>query len=159
MVTMAGKMELQLPIAENAESHGVAKTGDSAMLEGALTEKIVGAFYRVHTQIGFGFPESVYANALAVELDRRRLQVRREVPVEVVYEGVSVGRYRLDMVVEESVLIEVKSTKLLSEADTRQILTYLKATYLEVGLLLHFGPKASFKRFVYTNARKPYSVR
>lgn len=130
-----------------------------ALIKGQLTEGIVGAFYHVHTGIGFGFPEHIYANALAVELDRRGLSVTREVPVEVVYAGVTVGRYRLDMIVDGAVLVEIKSTRTLTTADERQLLSYLKATDLEIGLLLHFGPSAAFKRFVYANARKPNLAR
>jgi GxxExxY protein len=98
--------------------------------------------------------EGSYANALAVELRSKGLSVRREVPIEVVYRGVPVGMYRVDLIVEESVLVEVKSTKTVSDADFRQVLNYLKATDLEVGFLLHFGPKPRFRRLIYTNDRK-----
>jgi GxxExxY protein len=123
--------------------------GEGSLPLAHLTETVVGAF---------GFPESIYSNALAVELDRRGLRVAREVPIEVVFDGVQVGRFRLDMVVEGLILVELKATAALSDGDTRQLLSYLKATDIEVGLLLHFGPSATFKRFVYSNERKTPSA-
>ncbi len=124
------------------------------MLEAELTKRIVGTSFDVFNAIGFGFPESIYANAMTVELGRRGMRVVREIPISVVYEGVEVGRFRLDMVVGDAVLIEIKATKAIGDAETHQLLTYLKATEFEVGLLLHFGPQPTFKRFVYANARK-----
>ena len=91
---------------------------------------------------------------MAVELEFRGLRVRREVPTEVVYRGVSVGRFRLDLVVEEQLIVEVKAARTLVEADERQLLNYLKATKFEVGLLLNFGPEPKFRRLVYANDRK-----
>lgn len=91
---------------------------------------------------------------MAVELRFRGLDVVREVPSEVVYRGVPVGFYRADMTVNECLLIEIKATKTITDADERQLLNYLKASRIEVGLLLHFGPKPSFRRLTYTNERK-----
>lgn len=128
------------------------------MLESKLTEQLIGAFFVVYRNLGFGFLESNYCAALGIELQRRGIDYEREVTVEVQYEGVPIGRYRVDMVVEGRVLVEIKSTKNLTEADTRQLLNYLKATNLEVGLLLHFGPTPKFHRFLYTNDRKQQST-
>ena len=105
-------------------------------------------------ELGFGFLEGIYTSALAVELGHRGLAVVREAPIEVFYRGVLVGRYRLDMTVEDRVLVEAKATKTVSQADERQLLNYLKATNYEVGLLLHFGPTPGFRRLVYANQRK-----
>lgn len=125
------------------------------MLEEGLTQKIIGGFFNVYRCLGFGYLEANYANAFAVELQALGIPCKREVPIEVVHRGVPVGLYRLDMVVADRVIVEIKSTKTISEADERQLLNYLKASRYEVGLLLHFGPeKGKHRRFVYSNARK-----
>lgn len=124
------------------------------MLEASITDQVIGAFFEVYKDLGYGFLEAVYANALSVELRSRGLELTREVPIQVVYRGVPVGTYRVDMIVEGRVLVEVKSAKALSEADERQLLNYLKATNVEVGFLLHFGPEPGFRRRIYTNDRK-----
>jgi GxxExxY protein len=124
------------------------------LLESDVTERLLGAFFEVYRDLGFGFLEAIYSSALAVELDRRGMEVQREVPVEVVYAGVPVGRYRIDMVVERKVVVEIKATKTIGLAEQRQLLNYLKATDFEVGLLLHFGPNPGFKRLAYANSRK-----
>jgi GxxExxY protein len=113
-----------------------------------LTYAIIGAFYAVYNVLGYGFLESVYRNALVVELRRRGLQVHHEVPVEVFYLGESVGFFRMDIVVEGKVLLEVKSSAALGDSNPRQVFNYLRASKLPVALLLHFGPKPSYKRFV-----------
>ena len=124
------------------------------MLEAALTDQILGAFFGVYRDLGFGFLEAVYVNALTVDLQARGIDSRREVAIEVVYCGVRVGFYRADLVVENRVLLEVKSTRTIVEADERQLQNYLKASHIEVGLLLHFGPEPKFRRFVFSNNRK-----
>jgi GxxExxY protein len=124
------------------------------MLLAHLTNSTLGSFFQVYRCFGFGFLERNYSNAMAVELAFRGLRVRREVPTEVVYRGVSVGRFRLDLVVEERLIVEVKAARTLVEADERQLLNYLKATRFEVGLLLNFGPEPKFRRLVYANDRK-----
>jgi GxxExxY protein len=115
-----------------------------------LTQEILGAFYTVYNEFGYGFLENVYKNALALELEVRNLKVRREVPIDVLYLGRTVGRYRIDMLVEDLVLVEAKSSSALGDADSRQLFNYLRASKKQVGLLLHFGPKPVFKRFVWT---------
>jgi GxxExxY protein len=119
-----------------------------------VTYQIIGGFYTVYNQLGFGFLEKPCANALAVELAFRGLNVEREVPFEIVYRGVSVGVYRVDLLVEGRVIVEVKASKDLSASDEPQLLNYLKASSIEIGLLLHFGPKARYRRLVYSNSRK-----
>jgi len=98
--------------------------------------------------------ESVYKNAMAIEFQKRAVPFRREVLIEVLYDGVSAGTFRSDFLVEEKVLIEVKSTRLLTEADDRQLLNYLKATPIELGYILHFGPTPQFRRSIFTNDQK-----
>jgi len=124
------------------------------MIEGPLSNKVIGAFYTVYNDLGFGFLETVYAKALAVELRSQGLELQREVPTEVVYRGVPVGIYRIDMRIAGRLLVEVKSTKAITDADERQLLNYLRATDVDVGLLLHFGPRPQFRRLVYSKARR-----
>lgn len=126
----------------------------SPLLEADITNPVIGAFYAVYNDLGFGFLESIYANALAVELQYRGLSYSREVPADVVYRGVPVGLCRFDMIVEGRVLVEIKSTKAIIAADERQIQNYLKASSVEVGLWLHFGPEPKPRRFILTNDRK-----
>jgi GxxExxY protein len=124
------------------------------MLEANLSEQVLAAFFEVYRELGYGFLEAVYINALFIELTKRGIDVRREVLVEVLYEGVSVGTYRIDLLVGNRIMIEVKSTKAIVDADERQLLNYLKATTIEVGFLLHFGPEPHFRRRILTNDRK-----
>lgn len=117
-------------------------------VEQELTHEIIGTFYTVYNELGYGFLESVYANGLSLELRRRNLHVHREVPVEVQYLGQPIGRFRIDVVVDHKVLVEIKSTSTVGDADRRPVFTYLRASTLPVALLLHFGPKPDFQRFV-----------
>jgi GxxExxY protein len=120
------------------------------LVEKELSYEIVGAFYTVYNALGYGFLESVYANALSVKLEMRKLKVQREVPVDVLYEGRCVGRYRMDMLVEGRVLIETKASAAVGASDNRQLFNYLRASKLPIALLLHFGPKPFYKRLVWT---------
>lgn len=124
------------------------------LIERELTRSIIGAFYEVYNTLGFGFLEHIYVKALERELVVRGHGVAREVYVPVYYKGELLGRQRLDMIVDEKVVIETKSTYLLSPSAERQMGNYLSATPLEVGLVLHFGPEPKFPRFVCSNARK-----
>jgi GxxExxY protein len=121
------------------------------LIHGALTETIIGAFYEVYNHLGTGLLEKAYCGALAHELSLRGLSSRREVPTDIWYKGKAVARYRTDFVVEERVVLEIKSTRHLNVDDHRQLLNYLRATHWEVGLLFHFGPKPLFYRSVSTN--------
>ena len=124
------------------------------MLHSDLSEKLLGCFFHVYREFGYGFLESVYSNALATELEYQGIPVQRQVTVELFHRGNRVGLYRIDLVVENRILVEVKSTRQLVEADERQLLNYLKATPIELGFLLHFGPQPKFLRRVLTQARK-----
>ena len=119
-----------------------------------LTEKIIGAFYRVHNVLGYGFSEKVYENALAIELRKLGLKVGQQARIVVYYNGEVVGEYQADLVVNGVVIIELKAVRQLADEHEAQLLNYLKATPIEVGLLLNFGPKAEIKRKVYDNERK-----
>jgi len=120
------------------------------LLHGDITGEIISAFYTVYNELGHGFLESVYVRALALELFQRRMNVAREVPVTVFYKGVTVGTYRADLVVADTVIVEVKAGEHTSEADRPQLLNYLRASGKEVGLLLQFGPKAALRRVIHT---------
>jgi len=124
------------------------------LAEERLTHVIIGAFFRVYNQLGFGFLEHVYAAALERELLGLGLRVAREYWVRISYDGAELCQQRLDFVVNEKVVVEIKSTFELHRAASRQLLNYLRATNLEVGLLLHFGPEAKFYRLYAPNAQK-----
>jgi GxxExxY protein len=129
--------------------------------EERLTESIIGAFYEVYNVLGFGLLEHFYVSALERELVARSHQVAREVPVEAWYKGVLLGRHRLDMVVDGRVVVETKSTFELHASAARQCFSYLRASGIEVGLVLHFGPKPNVKRLVSwkDEARRYTSIR
>lgn len=122
------------------------------MLHQPITDAILGAFFEIYRSRGYGFLENVYSNSLAVELGLRGLRVKREVPVQVHWKDVPVGTYRMDLLVDDRVLVEVKSVEKLIDAHNRQLVNYLKATGLEVGLLLNFGPDPRFVRRVNTGS-------
>ncbi len=126
----------------------VGKVPRNELLFEHLTYAIIGAFYAVYNTLGHGFLESVYRNALVLELEHRGLSVAREVPVEVQYRGKAVGTFRMDLVVEGKVLIEIKASPTIGETERRQVSNYVRASRLSVALLLHFGPKPWHKRFV-----------
>lgn len=114
-----------------------------------LTYKINGAIYEVNKVLGSGFLEKVYEKALFVELNNRGINAACQVPITVEYKNVSVGDYMADMVVEGSVLIEIKAIEALQKVHEAQILNYLKATGYKIGLLVKFThPKAVIKRFI-----------
>ena len=122
---------------------------DSCLLHRDLTGAIIGAFFEVYNGLrGSGYLESVYRSALAVELQLSGHRCVREGLIEVLYKGVRVGSYPYDLLVDEKVLIEVKSGDVLAPNAKRQLLNYLRGTGLQVGLLLHFGPEPRFFRCV-----------
>ncbi len=119
-----------------------------------VTGKIIKAFYKVYNTLGYGFLEKVYENALTLELGETGLIVFQQQPIKVFYNGKKVGDYFADLVVEEVVIVELKSVEKLAKIHEAQLLNYLKATEIEVGLLLNFGAKAEYKRKVFNNNRK-----
>ena len=119
-----------------------------------LTKKIIGAFFRVYNVLGYGFLEKIYENALALELRKLGLRVEQQKRITVYYDGQEMGEYFADIVVNGIIIVELKAARQLSKEHTAQLLNYLKATTIEVGLLLNFGPKAEFERKVYDNDRK-----
>ena len=124
------------------------------LVESELTRKIIGAFFACYNELGYGFLESVYRRALTAELRARGMRAEEEVPIEVCYKGIVVGSFKLDLLIEDRVIVEAKATAALGIADRRQLINYLRATNLEVGLLLHFGPEPRFARCI--NAKQLY---
>ena len=122
--------------------------------EAEATSAIISAFYAVYDGLGYGFLESVYCAALQIELDSRGMAFQVQTPVDVYYRNRRVGYFKSDLIVTGKIVVEVKATKALDESDRRQLLNYLRSTNLEVGLLLHFGPKPQFQRVVFSNDRK-----
>jgi GxxExxY protein len=125
------------------------------LVEEDLTRSVIGAFYEVYNTIGYGFLEQVYANALELELIERGHAVVRECKVVVRYKGREVGWQRLDMIVDGKLIVETKSSERLPANASRQALSYVKGTELQVALLLHFGPQPSFFRLVHTRKLVP----
>ena len=121
------------------------------IVEEALSHSVIGAFFHVHTTLGYGFLEHVYISALEAELKERGHRAARETVVDVFYKGLPIARQRLDFVVDSRLVIEVKSSEKLHRDACRQLFNYLRATDLEVGLLLHFGREANFYRVICTN--------
>ena len=119
-----------------------------------ITEKIIGIFYKVYNALGDGFLEKVYVGAIKIEFDKIGLRCVREMPIKVNYEGVVVGEYLADFLVEEKVLVEIKAIPELRDKDERQLKNYLKGTRVEVGLLMNFGDEAKFRRQIYLNYNK-----
>ena len=124
------------------------------MLEEKLTYEIIGAFFAVYNALGFGFVESVYKRALTHELQLRGISVETEVPIDVWYKGVRVGHFNADHVADKKVLIESKTGPAFTAADWNQTMNYLRSTTLEVALVLYFGRLGTYKRLVFSNARK-----
>jgi len=124
------------------------------LLEAARTDKVIGSFYSVYNSMGYGFLESVYSKAMVVEMMRRQLKFECEKALDVWYYGGNVGHFRPDFIVEEKVIVEIKASELLTNAHLNQLLNYLRASSIEVGLLLHFGPKPRFHRIILSKHRK-----
>jgi len=129
------------------------------MLHEEITQAILKAFYKVYNTLGYGFLEKVYENALAHELTRAGLAVKQHMPVHVYYGEQLVGDYFADLVVEGKVIVELKAAEALRPEHEAQLLNYLKATEMEVGLLLNFGPEPTFVRKIFTNDRKKNRTR
>ncbi len=120
-------------------------------LHNELTAQIIKAFYNVYNELGYGFLEKVYEKALVVELKKMGLNVVTQQPIRVYYKGEIVGDFFADMVVENKVIVELKSVKQLLPVHEAQLINYLKATDMEVGLLLNFGDMPDIKRKIFRN--------
>jgi GxxExxY protein len=112
-----------------------------------ITERVIGWAYRVGNALGYGFLEKVYENALKHELEKAGLQVRQQFPIPVMYDGVLVGSFDADLLVEEIVLVELKSVRAFDDIHSAQCINYLVATGLPICLLINFGKRVEVKRF------------
>jgi GxxExxY protein len=104
-----------------------------------LTEKIIGAAIEVHRRLGPGFIESIYERALVIELQKRGITVQKQLPIVIEYDGIEVGKHRLDLVVEESIVVELKTVKELADVHFAVVKSYLRASHRRHGLLLNFA--------------------
>jgi GxxExxY protein len=134
--------------------HGHVRSPDTALLEKELTGKIIGVFYEVYNEIGPGFPEFVYRRAMAIALALAGLSVVAEAHLPIWFRGHRIVKFQADLVVEDRVIVEVKSSADVNEFHNIQLTNYLRATDIEVGLLLNFGKRAEFKRRVLQNSQK-----
>ncbi len=123
------------------------------LLHKELSSKIIKAFYNVYNELGYGFLEKVYENALFYELSQMGLKCEKQRPIKVIYKNQKVGEYFADIFVEDKIILELKTTA-FCEAHEFQLLNYLKATDIELGLLLSFGKEPKFIRRVFDNKRK-----
>jgi len=119
-----------------------------------VTEKIIGVFYDVYNELGYGFLECVYEESLSIALQEAGLRANRQIPLPVWFRGHKVGEFRADMLVENCVLLELKSARSLDPAHEAQLLHYLKSTEVEIGMLLNFGARPQFRRLIFDNGRK-----
>ena len=134
------------------------KLVNDRLIEKELSYLIIGAFYETYNELrGFGHAELTYANALSIALVDKGLRIQREHPVDVFFRGRVVGNHRLDILVEGRVILELKSTEKLADYAKRQVVNYLTASGLQLGILLHFGPKAEFFRVLNPALLRPDS--
>ncbi len=133
----------------HAEKDGRA----GGLVAGDLTEQVIGAFYAVYNDLGPGFLESVYENALIIALDELELPVLPQVPLVVRFRRQVVGQFRADLLVADQLIVEIKAVSQLAMIHEVQLVNYLRATGIQIGLLLNFGPRAEFRRRVCTTSK------
>jgi GxxExxY protein len=121
------------------------------MLYEEITSDIINAFYKVYNTLGYGFLEKVYENALAMELAARGHIVKQQLPVQVFYEGKVVGEYFADILIDDKIILDLKTTECIAKEHEAQLVNYLKAAKIEIGLLLNFGKEPHFKRKIFSN--------
>ncbi len=122
-----------------------------------ITEQVIKAFYKVYNVLGFGFLEKVYENALCIELKKVGFDIEKQRPISVYYDGEQVGKYFVDIVVNDVLILELKAAKNLCKEHEYQLINYLRATEMEVGLLLNFGESPQVKRKVFSNGELIYT--
>ena len=127
---------------------------DPKYIHSEISEGVLKCFYRVYNELGNGFLESGYEKALCQELNEFGFNLESQVPIRVFYKGQDVGDFKADIIVENKVLIELKAARAMDPIFEAQLLNYLRATEIEVGLLLNFGPKPQIKRLLFDNSRK-----
>ena len=121
---------------------------------GLITDQILKVFYEVYNELGHGFLESVYHRALVMALESVGLSVCSRVGIPVWFRGIRIGRFEADILVENCVLLELKAVRMLDSSHRAQLMNYLRATEIEVGLLLNFCEKPEFKRVIFDNLKK-----
>ncbi|MEY4877538.1 MAG: hypothetical protein RL708_2688 [Bacteroidota bacterium] len=119
-----------------------------------ITAIIIQCFYNVYNKLGYGFLEKVYENAMLIELKKQGLEAESQKQLKVFYDDLEVGNYFADLIVEDCVIVELKAAESIVEEHEAQLVNYLRATNIEVGLLLNFGKKAEFKRKAFSNKYK-----
>lgn len=124
------------------------------LLHKNITDIILKSYYKVYNNLGYGFLEKVYENALLYELRNHGLDCEKQKPIKVYYEQIQVGEYYADIIVNECIILELKATESIAEEHEFQLINYLKATEIEIGLLLNFGKNQEFKRKIFTNNKK-----
>jgi GxxExxY protein len=129
-------------------------SAEIALKHADLTEKIIGVFYDVYNELGYGFLEFVYEESLVIALHQAGLAANRQIVLPVWFRGQKVGEFRADLLVENSVLLELKSARSLEPAHEAQLLHYLESAEVEVGMLLNFGARPQFRRLLFDNERK-----
>lgn len=139
-------MKNELKPQMNTNTHGFK--------HGQITQKIIGFFFEIYNELGHGFLESVYEKSLEVALNSIGIKVCRQIEIPVSFRGHLVGDFSADMLVENCVLLELKAARSIDPSHTAQLLNYLRATQIEVGLVLNFGLKPEFKRLLFDNPRK-----
>jgi len=134
--------------------------GNSVGLKHAeLTDKIIGVYYDVYNELGYSFLESVYEESMAMALREAGLEAEPQVAVPVLFRGHQVGDFRADLLIEHKILLELKAARTLDRSHEAQLLHYLRATEIEIGLLLNFGDKPQFRRLFFDNERKKIRAR
>ena len=133
---------------------GALSENAPGLKHGDLTQKIIGEFYDVYNELGHGFLESVYEDAMLIALGEAGLEVERQVPVPVWFRGRRIGDFKADIIVEKKVVLELKTARNLDPTHEAQLLHYLKATEFEIGLLLNFGSRPQFRRLILDNDQK-----
>jgi GxxExxY protein len=132
----------------------VQKDFNMAYLHQELTDQVIKSFYKVYNTSGFGFLERVYQNALFIELKNLGLKCETQKQIKVNYEGYEVGIYYPDIIVNDLLILELKAAESVVEEHELQLINYLKATEIEIGLLLNFGKKPEIRRKIFTNDKK-----
>lgn len=122
---------------------------DTALAEADLTERVIGIFYAVYNELGHGFLESVYENSLALALRETGIAAVQQAPLRVEFRGRTVGEFRADLLVDDRLIVEIKAVSRLAPAHEVQLVNYLKATGIRVGLLMNFGLYPQFKRRIF----------
>ena len=131
-----------------------SRQGNEQFRHAELTKSIIGTFYEVYNELGYGFLESVYEKSLAIALRSKGFEVLQQVAIPVYFRGILVGDFDGDLLIDRKVILELKAVRTIDAAHMAQLSNYLKATDIEVGLLLNFGSKPEFKRVVFGNERK-----